>query len=260
MFHLLTLKTSRSLHIILVPSSWYLWVCAVCACICLLSILYDIEVHLLPSLCVSMESQAPERISLFMVALMILLKFHKMLRRNRLLYQVDCAGMWVNVFGLWEKERMNNSWLCWCLCGCFCVSSCNCVYMRFAQGDPSWRDSVLTSPVLIYYSNCASSTLIQNGIAVTSISNSLLNCRHWDNQWTVNSETPGTVSTTHLQEMKHLISLRSYDQAHYSTTFMDKSDTEIAITPISHDMQWFGLISTVRMCSETFWCWRHLKH
>lgn len=126
------------------------------------------------------------------------------------------------------------------------MSACKCALMRFAPGDPSWRESVLTSPVLIYYSNCASSTLIQNGIPVTGISNSLLNCRQWDNQWTVNSETPGTVSTTHLQEMKHLISLRPYDRAHYSTTFMDKSDIQIAITPISHHVHRFGLISAAQ--------------
>lgn len=140
---------------------------------------------------------------------------------------------------------------------CICMSACKCVCMRFAQGDPSWRESVLMSPALIYYSNCASSTLIQSGIAVTSISNSLLNCRQWDNQWTVNSETPGTGSTTHLQEMKHLISLCSYDRAHYFTTFTDESDTEIVIAPIFHHVHWFCLISAVRMCSETFRCKRH---
>lgn len=138
-----------------------------------------------------------------------------------------------------------------------CMSACKCVRMRFAQGDPSWRESVLTSPALIYYSNCASSTLIQNGIAVTGISNSLLKCQHWDNQWTVNSETPGTVSATRLQEMKRLISLRSYDRAHYSTSFMDKSDTEIVITPIFHHVHPFGLISTVWVWSETFLWRRH---
>lgn len=148
----------------------------------------------------------------------------------------------------------------------FCQHLCVCLQMyymcmRFAQEDPSWWDSLLATPVLIYYSNCASSTLIQSGISVTTISNSLLNCQHWDNQWTVNSETPGTVSATHLQEMKHLISLRSYDRTHYSTTFIDKSNTEIAIKPISHHVHRFGLISTVwASTSETLWGRRHRTH
>lgn len=124
-----------------------------------------------------------------------------------------------------------------CVCTCLCANVC-------AWGLPEGILPVLTSPVLIYYSNCASSTLIRNGIAVTSISNSLLNCRHRDNQWTVDSETPGTDSTTHLQEMKHLISFSSYDQVHFSATFMDKSDTEIAIARVFHHVRRLGLIST----------------
>lgn len=126
---------------------------------------------------------------------------------------------------------------------------CVCVWERGTCPRGSYQVGVSASITLIYYSNCASSTLLHHGIAVTSVSNSSLNCRRWDNQWRVNRETLGAISAARRQEMNRFIWLSSYDQAYYSVTFMHISDTKIAITAISHACRGASFVSPA-------WC-RH---